>query len=369
MRVAVYAISRNEADNVPGFLETCRGADVVLVADTGSTDATVAALRDGGAAVVPAAIRPWRFDTARNVALALVPGDVDVCVALDLDERLSPGWRAAMEAQWTPATTRGHYLYAWSHRPDGSPGVQFWSDKIHARHGYVWRHPCHEALYPDRLEERHVHFRGLAVDHWPDPAKSRSQYLPLLKVAVGEDPHSSRNAFYLGRELAMHRDWAAAERELRRYLALPGATWAEQNATAMGLLAQCRAGLGDRDGATAWLRRATATAPSRRDGWVQLADALYEAGDWAGCHAAVSAALAIDAGPGASANDPRAGGAHPHDLASFAAWQLGRHEEAVAHALEAHRLSPGDERLALNAARLRGLVPQGAGGRPGPAGA
>ena len=51
------------------------------------------------------AIRPWRFDDARNAAMALIPDDVDVCCTMDMDMFLEPGWRPKLEAAWTPETT------------------------------------------------------------------------------------------------------------------------------------------------------------------------------------------------------------------------------------------------------------------------
>lgn len=56
--VAVYAISLNEEQHVRRFLESVREADVLVVADTGSTDGTVAALHERGAQVHRIAIRP-----------------------------------------------------------------------------------------------------------------------------------------------------------------------------------------------------------------------------------------------------------------------------------------------------------------------
>jgi tetratricopeptide (TPR) repeat protein len=355
LQIAVYAIARDEAKHVRRFLDACAGADLVMVADTGSTDGTMEALRDGGAVVHRIGILPWRFDTARNAALALLPATIDLCIALDLDEVLSPGWRAALEAECPPGTTRAHYLYAWSHHPDGQPAVEFWADKIHARAGYRWRHPCHEALYPDRIEERHAHLQGLRIDHWPDDSKSRGQYVPLLRAAVAEDPDSARDSYYLGRELLCHGDFDAAEAELIRHLALPGATCDEQNSICMGLIAKCRIGLGDRAGALPWLRRATGTTPHRREAWVDLAETLYHLQDWPGCHAAALRALAIEYRPGVAVNDPRASGALPHDLASIAAWRMGLPEDALLHAAAAQRLEPEDRRLQENVEVVRRL--------------
>jgi len=36
-------------------------------------------------------VHPWRFDVARNAALALVPDNV--CISPDLDDVLPEGWR------------------------------------------------------------------------------------------------------------------------------------------------------------------------------------------------------------------------------------------------------------------------------------
>ena len=355
MRVAVYAIALNEVSHVARFLRACAGADLVMVADTGSTDGTQEALQAGGAIVRAITIRPWRFEDARNAALALLPPDIDICIALDLDEVLNPGWRDALAREWTPGTTRARYLYAWSHHADGSPAVEFWSDKIHARHGYRWRHPCHEALYPDRLQERAVNLRGLRVDHWPDAAKTRAHYLPLLQVAVAEEPHDARQAHYLGREWLAVGRYAEAEAELRRHLALPSATWAAQNSSSMRLLAKCRAAQGDPAGEAEWLRQAVAQSPESLDAWVDLADVLYRQQDWEGCHQAATRALATPPGATASVNDPRSTGAHPHDLAGIAAWHLGRRGESLQHAEAALLRAPADARLQQNVATIRRL--------------
>src|SRR5947199_217080 len=77
---------------------------------------------------------------------------------------------------------------------------QFLNNRIHARHGFRWVSPCHEYLAADRIEERAVTLKGMAIEQHPDPDKSRGQYLPLLELAAREQPHSPRSAHYLGRE-------------------------------------------------------------------------------------------------------------------------------------------------------------------------
>ena len=80
----------------------------MVVLDTGSTDDTVERLRAAGARVTVERFDPWRFDTARNRSLDLVPEDADICVCTDLDEVLHPGWRALLEAGLGPGHDPGH---------------------------------------------------------------------------------------------------------------------------------------------------------------------------------------------------------------------------------------------------------------------
>jgi hypothetical protein len=48
------------------------------------------------------------------------------------------------------------------------------------------------------------------LDHWPDLSKSRSNYLPLLKLAVDEEPNDDRSAHYYGRELMFNGKYEEA---------------------------------------------------------------------------------------------------------------------------------------------------------------
>ena len=101
MKIAISAISKNEAQFVERFIASCKDADHISIADTGSTDETVELAKKYGATVHEICITPWRFDLARNAALALLPKDIDVVISLDLDEVLEDGWREEIERVWT----------------------------------------------------------------------------------------------------------------------------------------------------------------------------------------------------------------------------------------------------------------------------
>jgi glycosyltransferase involved in cell wall biosynthesis len=93
MKIAVYAISKNESEFVRRFCDSAKDADGIFIADTGSTDNTLDLAYRNGAIVNEITISPWRFDKARDAALALIPADYDVCISLDLDEVLEPIYR------------------------------------------------------------------------------------------------------------------------------------------------------------------------------------------------------------------------------------------------------------------------------------
>ena len=85
MKVAVYSIAKDEAAHVERWASSAADADHIVLLDTGSTDGTPDVAEALGVDVWVRTFRPWRFDHARNAALALVPDDVDYCIALDLE--------------------------------------------------------------------------------------------------------------------------------------------------------------------------------------------------------------------------------------------------------------------------------------------
>ena len=341
MKIAVYAISKNEEQFVKRFCESAKDADVILIADTGSTDKTVETAKECGAIVHDICISPWRFDKARDAALALIPRDVDICISLDLDEILEPGWREEIERVWKEDTTRLRYKFDWG------CGISFYYEKIHHRHGYHWHHPCHEYPVPDqRTKEVYAQTDMLLVSHHPDPTKSRGQYLDLLKVAVTEDPRCPRNAFYYARELTFYGKWQEAIEALNKYLAMPEANWPNERSYALRLLGKSYDELGW-DGMS-WHRKACAEAPDTREPWVELAMAAYRRGNWEECFAAASNALKIKDKQLVYTMDPEVWGAKPHDLLAISAHHLGLKELAIQHGQIAVDLEPQNERLVKN---------------------
>lgn len=346
MKICVYAICKNEAKFAERWVKSMSEADEITVLDTGSTDGSSEKLAALGARVESAIVSPWRFDVARNLSLATVAEDADVCVCTDLDEVFEPKWREKIEKAWKADVTRGRYRYVWSH--DGErAGVEFLADKIHARRGYRWINPVHEVIVPDGAEKSIV-IDGLTLHHYPDPSKSRAAYLPLLELAVREDPNNDRNAHYLGREYYFRGLYDKAIGELSRHLALPSAVWREERAASMRYIAASYRALGNLPEAEKWYVRAYLESPDSREPAFDYARMLYAEGNYAGAVFWMNKALAVIVRSLSYISSPEAWGAEPYDILALSLFALGSYDDAAKAGKRALELAPDDERLKSN---------------------
>ena len=358
MKVAVYNISKNEEQFVKRWADSAKDADLILLADTGSTDRTVEIAKECGVEVVEIKVDPWRFDVARNASLEAIPKDFDYCIALDVDEVLLPGWRKGIEKAHAAGITRPRYKYVWSWNADGSEGLTYGGDKIHARLGYKWRHPVHEVITFDTTmvpegsgmlaqSETQQWYPEIEIHHHPDHTKSRGQYFGLLELSVEEDPDDDRNAYYYARELYFHKhdekNYQKAIAEFKRHLALPRAVWPPERAKSMRYLAELEPHLRE-----TWLLRACAEAPDRREGWVELSLYYHDQGRWEACLAASKRALDIKEKPLEYLCEEPAWGSLPWDLAAVASYNMGIMWQALEYGEKAVEFEPQNERLVTN---------------------
>lgn len=348
-KICVYAICKNEEQFVDRWMDAVKEADLIIVTDTGSTDGTVQKLRDAGAIVYEEQISPWRFDTARNIAMDHIPEDVDICVSNDLDEIFEPGWREKLEKAWDSSCTTARYLFTWSYHSDGTPLKQFPMEKIHRRHGFRWVHPVHEVLeYSGKDTAKSVWVNGLVLNHHPDLSKSRSQYLPLLELSAAENPQDDRTAFWLGREYMYTKQYDLCIKELKRHLSLPSARWDEERSASMRFIAHSYEALGQKGEAKSWLFRAIAQCPRVREPYLRMAKLGYTENDWPLVYAMVQKGLAIHSKSGSYLVEPESWGAPLYDFGAISAYRLGLYDQAKTYAQQACKLQPDDARLKRN---------------------
>lgn len=342
-KICVYAISKNEEQFVERFCKSAKDADYILIADTGSTDRTADLAYECGAVVHDIHVSPWRFDVARNAALALVPRDIDICVSLDLDEVLEPGWREEIEFAWGHETTRLHHLF------DCGGGLVFRAERIHARDGYAWKHICHErATIDPRCVEVVSNSSKVLMTHYPDNSKSRGQYMPLLSAAVKDDPSCSRNAFYYARELLFHGRWIEAIAAFTKYLDNPTSLYFEERAYAMRGLGKCYKEINNLSQSEKWYYQASMESPNTREPWYELALLMYNQHRWEECFAFSTRGLKIKDKALVHTADASVWGYGLHDLAAISAHRLNLHEIAFEQGKIAIEKEPNDLRLQSN---------------------
>jgi hypothetical protein len=345
MKIGIYALCRNEEKHVFDWADSTDGADDVVVTDTGSTDSTVQRLKAAGVEVHTGYVVPWRWDDAHNLSLHHLPPDLDVCIRLDLDERLQPGWREAIERAWTEGVNNLRYRYVWSWTPDGRPGLVFDSDRVHARHGFRWTSPTHEGLICWTGEKVQAYAEGLEIHHHRDAGKKHKTDLELLRVAVREAPHDPRAWWYLAREM----EWAGspeAAATFAHFVKMDGGAYTER--------AYAYRALHRLTGDELHLHRAAKEAIGEPDAWALLAFCHYQRQEWRECYGFAQQAIQ-STWASTHATDPKAK-AKALDLASVAAWNLGNRPEALRLGRLAAEQCPGDPRLTDNVAAMERIL-------------
>jgi hypothetical protein len=321
-KVAVYTIARDEETDLERWTHAHADADVLLIADTGSTDRTVSRGRELGIDVRTIEVEPFRFDHAYNRALDLLPLTIDMCVCVGgIDEVLDAGWRDELERCWRAGATRVISTKVWDFG-DGRPPRRFNERRIHVRHGYRWRSPIHEQLITDGDDV--VLQSGIVVHHLRDASEPRPSYLHLLQLGAAEAPYDGRFAHMLADELVRLSRYQEARAQARLALSL------ELNREDRKLTWLMLARL-EPERREDHILAACAAAPESREPWCELAQVHADRGDWRAARAAAQAALRIAQPPDEYLVNVAAWGYWPDQLAGEACDALGDHAEARAH--------------------------------------
>jgi tetratricopeptide (TPR) repeat protein len=244
MTLALSMIVRNAASTLPACLKSTDGfVDELCIADTGSTDDTIAIAQHFGARVISI---PWNndFSAARNLALEQVHSDW--VLSLDADELLDPLARQALPKLLDNSfdayqVTIRNYVLSLNERlwdrpaianiTEFEPAKQYPAYVEHQNVRLLRRHPdiffvgrVHESVGPRilstnrKLEEAnfHIHHFGLAADQ-ATRANKNLLYRDLGRQKIQEMPDNPQAFLELGLvELDNFGDPAEAHRLFAR---------------------------------------------------------------------------------------------------------------------------------------------------------
>jgi tetratricopeptide (TPR) repeat protein len=357
-KICVYAICKNEEQFVEAWLESMNEADYIVVLDTGSTDNTFELLKNDPRVyrAEQKVITPWRFDTARNESMKLIPDDANILLSTDLDELLEPGWADVIRENWIDGFhVRGTYKYAWSHTEDGQPGRIFYYDKLHDKNWY-WTAPVHELLHSDLYSDEYrfehsidLFEKGVYLHHYPDHTKSRGSYLPLLELRAKEDPEDYYGKFYLSHEYNYRGYYEKSNEVLLDILKNYKDKYSNlEIAAAYLFLGDNHRSMGDPDKAIYYYNLSIAQEPSYREPYLLAAEICNERKNCNMAMGYVFEALAKSYRHFTWIERDNSWNEQADDILAVAYYWTGNKELALQHAEKAVELNPHDERLQQN---------------------
>lgn len=250
--ICVCMIVKNEEAMLSRCLDSVKGADEIVVADTGSEDSTVEIARKYTDKVYTDYVWEDSFAKARNFALSKVPKDIDWILSIDADEILNQSIEevrevlsgvgqeyGAVKIKLISEKSKSEHMFQRIFRND--PAIK-WGG---AAHNYVRDSKKRKQFDATELISTTY---GYSPAHQLDPERT----FRILKKNVKENPELTRERYYLGREYLYRREWKKAIKELDEYIKRSNYL-AERN-DAWLLRAQCLAKLGDYEKAcdSAW---------------------------------------------------------------------------------------------------------------------
>lgn len=207
MTISLCMIVKDEADNLPGCLESAQDfVDEIIVLDTGSQDESIAIAQSFGAQVKTAA---WSqdFAAARNQAIA--PATHDWILVLDADERLTPAGQALLQQIQRGSEIAGQplevlvaiNLLRYEVNAEQSPYSEV-SRLFRNRPELRFERPYHETIDDsvNRLRQAESHWQ---VALWPQVAMTHTGY---EADAIAQRNKFTRAQTIMERYLAEHPD-------------------------------------------------------------------------------------------------------------------------------------------------------------------
>jgi glycosyltransferase involved in cell wall biosynthesis len=231
MRISASLIVKNESDHLRECLNSISGVDEIVIVDTGSTDDTVDIAKEYTDLVYYGEDYLWKDDFAhsRNQSMELCTGDW--ILIIDADEVLEPGGITKLRSVIQSIETNGLYFNTISL----SDNLNVHKSIRAFKNGYGrWMGRAHNYLVGLTTSEVDISiYYGYSKAHNQDPDRT----LRILKKTCEDDPHLTRERYYLAREYWYRKDYHNATIHWKKYL--EKSTFLSEKSDAYLMLARC----------------------------------------------------------------------------------------------------------------------------------
>jgi tetratricopeptide (TPR) repeat protein len=376
--VGLAIIARDEADNLPGLLESVRGAfDQVVLCDTGSTDGTVEVFQEWarGQDWPRRGFAPWKvgrfawrddFAAARNHADSLL--DTEWSSWADCDDVVrGAGNLRGLARGAAPDVGAFVARYDYARIVDG-PTISYVRRERLVRRALArgWKHRVHECqefegaavgVGPEVCEWLHRKWTVAPGEGLPAPDRN----LRILRAWAADEPDHGYALSCLAQELCLRGRHREAVRWFRRFLEVdhPDA-WPEYRARMLRRLATSYLLQGKRRAALRAGRTALSVLPDWPETCLTLAEAHLALHRWRAAERWAREALRLGAPDTALTVNPLDYTFAPRVVLAGALAGRRRFDEAIAAGEEAREIFPGHPELEsqLSAWRRRHLSPR-----------
>lgn len=229
--VAVCMIVKNEEALLGRCLESVKDADLIYIADTGSTDRTVEIARQYTPHVFLDFVWTDDFAAAQNHVLAKVRGKADWILSIDADEFCHD----FAEVRRAIALATGDHIRV-GMIAEGGHRLEFGFSRLFRNTKKIfWVQPAHKHLNIPGEGEAVGNVKitfGWSPAHKNDPDRT----LRILEKVVSEEAEPGRNLYYLGREYWYKGRYPECTATLGRYVQI--SQWPAERAEAFLIMAR-----------------------------------------------------------------------------------------------------------------------------------
>lgn len=268
--LSVCMIVKNEERVIARALESVRSvADEIIVADTGSTDATKRICERYTDKIYDF---EWKddFSAARNFSFAQATRPY--IMWLDADDALSEQSVKALSDMMRSLDSEPHDAvmcrYVTARDESGRPTFSYYRERIVRKAAEpVWTGFVHECMRPFADA---VYSDDIVIDHYRPGGRDPRRNLNIYQKKIAEGVRlDGRGKYYYGRELYYNKLYLEAACVLEDYLAGTD-KWYVNAVEACSVLADCKLAMGDTDGSVAALCRSFCYAPPRAEAVCKL---------------------------------------------------------------------------------------------------